>query len=349
MKISASIHIVRKYGPYGGMERYVWELTHALAEQGNKVKVVCEQSMRTENTNIEIIELGIISQKPRWISMLRFSKRVSAYLNKTDITGWVVHSHERTAKHQVTTFHGPSILSRKKRALDFLSPRIATWEYLEKREILNEKVQVVLPNSKLVANTLAQLYPSAAHKLGFPAYPGVSETFYNLAASRKGRTIGFIGKEWQRKGLIFAIEVLKPLIEKDPTIKFIVVGPAPESISHLFSEWSNTNYELKGWKRSEDLLKEIDLLIHPAKVEPFGMVVAEANAAGIPVVISNQCGIAELINENHGKALPLDNMTNWREEIKNQLQNNNIKPLELTWKSLSTQHHQLYLKIDTGS
>ena len=36
-------HVVRRYGPVGGMERYVWELTHALSKLGVNVTVVCEK------------------------------------------------------------------------------------------------------------------------------------------------------------------------------------------------------------------------------------------------------------------------------------------------------------------
>lgn len=36
------IHIVRRYGPVGGMERYVWELTLNLRALGHEVLVLCE-------------------------------------------------------------------------------------------------------------------------------------------------------------------------------------------------------------------------------------------------------------------------------------------------------------------
>ena len=55
---TSSIHIVRRYGPVGGMERYVWELTHALAKQGQKVKIICERAYDTCDDKIDVIELG---------------------------------------------------------------------------------------------------------------------------------------------------------------------------------------------------------------------------------------------------------------------------------------------------
>ena len=348
MKISASIHVVRRYGPVGGMERYVWELTHALIKQGQKVRVICEQADKSADNAIEIIELGLITPKPRWVSMLRFSKRVSQYISGTNVNGWIIHSHERCAEHHVTTFHGPSILSRKKRVLDFLSPRIVVWEFLEKRELLNESVKAILPNSLLVSNHLAELYPSAQEKLNFPAYPGVSESFTKISRFSDKNTIGFIGKEWQRKGLIFAIKCIEALNNKGNAIKLIVAGPVPSDIEHLFTKWDDQNYQLEGWKPSEKILNKIDVLIHPAEVEPFGMAIAEANAVGIPVIISEKCGIAELIDSRHGMVLPLESTDEWQKEILKQLTRTNVASLELTWENLSTQHHQLYLKIEQG-
>lgn len=35
------LHVVRRYGPVGGMERYVWELTIELQRLGHEVTVVC--------------------------------------------------------------------------------------------------------------------------------------------------------------------------------------------------------------------------------------------------------------------------------------------------------------------
>ena len=343
---TSSIHIVRRYGPVGGMERYVWELTHALAKQGQNVKIICERAYDTCDDKIDVIELGEVNPKPRWLAMIKFSKRVSKHLKATDTDGWVIHSHERCAEHHVTTFHGPSILTRKKRALDFLSPRIATWEYLEKRELFGNNVRTILPNSLLVSGQLAKLYPTAAHKLGFPAYPGVSEQFSTITRRSQGNSIGFIGKEWQRKGLDFAVSVVKKLVDKDPSIVFIVAGPEPKEIEHLFTDWHSQNYQLMGWQRSEDLFPTIDLLIHPARVEPFGMVVAEANAAGLPVVISDHCGIAELIHQQQGAVLPLKQQERWGKTITTLMATPTAEPLGLTWSHLGEKHQQLYLQIE---
>lgn len=48
-----------------------------------------------------------------------------------------------------------------------------------------------------------------------------------------------------------------------------------------------------GWKQPEEmaqLLREADALVHPARWEPYGVVVLEAMAAGLPVLGSEASG-----------------------------------------------------------
>lgn len=342
---TSSIHIVRRFGHVGGMERYVWELTHALAEAGQRVRIVCEQQFDDTHPDIEVVELGMVKQKPRWLAMLRFSKRVSRYIDSINTEGWVIHSHERTACHHVTTFHGPPIGDRKKGLLDFLSPRLQTWAYLEHREICASNVKCVLPNSLLISQQLAEFYPEAKHKLCDPAYPGVDKSFYNLPKLGDGNTIGFIGREWKRKGLDIAVEVIALARRSNPKIKFLVAGPEPDDIKHLFNEWNQDSYQLLGWAKTDEVLQHIDLLIHPARKEPFGMVIAEANAAGVPVLISDQSGISPLITDRMGKALPLDELAHWATEANTLLNGSQQEKLSLSWYALAEQHLCHYQRI----
>jgi UDP-glucose:(heptosyl)LPS alpha-1,3-glucosyltransferase len=348
-KETSSLHIVRRYGTVGGMERYVWELTHALSQLGQRVTILCEQACNTSEADIEIIELGSIKQKPRWISMLRFSANVSTYLNAHPEVqnNHIIHSHERTAVHQVTTFHGPPIKDRKKSILDFISPRLQAWDFLEQRELCAGQVKKILPNSLLTSEQLRQYYPEASNRIQSPAYPGVSSIFDAIPKKHKGKNIGFIGTEWKRKGLDIAVSILERTLKSNDDMHFIVAGPEPEDIQHLFVSWPKHTYSLIGWTKTEDFLSKINILIHPARKEPFGMVVAEANAASIPVIISDQCGIAPLIAKEMGEVIPLDDIDSWVSLINIFFNKQfNHKKLNLTWTDLATQHINLYLDID---
>lgn len=345
MNRTSSLHIVRRFGPVGGMENYVWELTHALVRAGQRVGVVCEQCFAEADPAIEVIELGVIRPRPRWLAQLIFSRKVSRYVDSAELLDAIIHSHERSAVHQVTTFHGPPFLNRKNRALDFLSPRIHTWNYLEKREVCGRQVQAVLPNSILIGDQLKRFYPAVADRVLAPAYPGVTTSFSAIKSQSDGKIIGFMGREWKRKGLDLAVAIVARLRSQNPAIKLLVAGCDPAEIKQLFANWKD-GYELLGWVKPEDFLAKIDLLLHPAHTEPFGMVIAEANAAGIPVIVSDQCGIAPLITDHQGEVIALEDHDRWLTACEKTLQEKrSVMPLSLSWDDLAKQHIGLYHSI----
>ena len=338
-------HVVRRYGPVGGMERYVWELTHALSKLGINVTVICEKCFTKPELNIKVIELGEVKPKPRWLAMLRFSRNVRKWNNSSG-KDYLFHSHERTGIHQITTIHGPSIKNRKKKLLDFLSIRIKAWEWLEKREVLGRQVLRVLPNSELVRADLIKHYPEVATHLGPIAHPGVTVSNEAPLRNVRSRTIGFIGKEWKRKGLPQAIKVFEEIYRSDPSARFLVAGADVEEVQSLFTGLPNGSYDLLGWIEPAEFFGKINTLVHPAKDEPFGMVIAEALESGVPVVISDVCGVASHLNEQHGYILPLDSNA-WGECISILLKDTarEVEGLGLTWDSLALETVSLYKTI----
>ena len=53
-------------------------------------------------------------------------------------------------------------------------------------------------------------------------------------------------------------------------------------------------------KDTANILRSCDLLVLPARYEPFGLVVLEAMASGIPVVLSSTVGASELVTQECG-------------------------------------------------
>ena len=53
------IQIVRNWGSVGGMEAYVWHLSHELAKRNCKVTIICEKSHKNiSHSDIQVIEIG---------------------------------------------------------------------------------------------------------------------------------------------------------------------------------------------------------------------------------------------------------------------------------------------------
>jgi UDP-glucose:(heptosyl)LPS alpha-1,3-glucosyltransferase len=334
------------------MENYVCELSRALLGLGQKVTIICEsREQEVLPQGLELIVVGNRYHKPRWLAQWGFSQKVSQFIGQNTYSDTIIHSHERSSVHHVSTFHGPPFLMRKNRLLDVLSPRIAMWTKLEKKELMGTQVLAILPNSPLIGGQLKSLYPAAAAKVLEPAYPGVIDSFSKITRHTDGVTVGFLGREWKRKGLDVACQILQKLRETVPEAHFLVAGCDAQEIAHLFNGWSKDSYTLLGWiAEPSDFLGKVDLLLHPARSEPFGMAIAEANAVGIPVVVSNHCGIAALVGPEQGFVCPLEldapSVELWVDACLSIL---NSKPIvtsmNLSWDTLAQQHIRLYREL----
>jgi UDP-glucose:(heptosyl)LPS alpha-1,3-glucosyltransferase len=111
--------------------------------------------------------------------------------------------------------------------------------------------------------------------------------------------LGFIGREWERKGLRRVLKILRAI----PEAKLVIAGVPREEIARLLEGLEN-RVELLGWvKDPNDFYSRIRLLVHPAKLEAYGMVVAEALARRIPVLVSEATGASADMGAA-GRALP---------------------------------------------
>ncbi len=344
------LHIVRRYGPVGGMERYVWELTAQQHMLGHRVTVVCESCHGAIPLGIEVHALGQIAARPRWLAALRFGWRAQKWLAAIPHHDAIIHSHERIGFHDITTFHGAlfaPVLERPWWRL--ISLRVAMNLYLERRELAVAKC--IVPNSELMKRQLAQYYPMFAHKLSAPVTPGIKSDSgrapRNVAAN--GGVIGFVGKEWKRKGLPLAVSIVAHLRRTRPDLQFIVMGPNPHDVQHLFGDWNGTGYLLKEWDNHVEF-SDFDILLHPARSEPYGMVISEAMAAQVPVVISSACGASMDVAPASGAVLSLDASVNeWAQAVDSQLRRTELPPrFERTWRSVAHEYEGILYSMKEG-
>ncbi len=338
------LHVVRRYGPVGGMERYVWEITRELAALGHQVEVVCERCHANKPDGIAVHELGEIAPRPRWLSLLRFGRRVARWQAHNPHPGFVVHSNERLAAHDVTTFHGPPFAAvRDKPFWKRISLRVAMQFYLERREL--SAARFIVPNSVVIQKQLVHYYPEYAHKLTAPVVPGVAAARQRtwLPAPKDGGIIGFVGKEWQRKGLPLVVEIVAQLRKERPNLELWVAGPQPEEVQHLFAGWQG-GYRLLGWRSDAGYFSQFDVLVHPASAEPYGMAITEAMASQVPVVVSDRCGAAAQVSTGSGTVLPLDApLRQWMGAVEMQLNRSEAPPQFMrSWREVAQEYETIY-------
>lgn len=119
--------------------------------------------------------------------------------------------------------------------------------------------------------------------------------------ARRPRRVLFVSRLSARKGVELVVELSHRLADLEGAIILDMIG-GPNLWSNyaaLLSDLYPGIARYSGGLERTDLisrLRETDLLVHPAKYEPFGLTVAEALACGVPVVVTDEVGAAESVS-----------------------------------------------------
>ena len=170
------VQIVRRFGRVGGMESYVWFLTHELLRLDYRVIVICEAVEDEFDPSLELLIVKKSTQKRRWKAMRDFNSQIDElFQGRPELLCSIIHSHERTGWHHVTTFHGPPMREGGKLPwYKRISRRLNYWLDIEYRELCAEQVQKVVPVSRMIGSELTKYYPKSRNRMVDPAYPALS-------------------------------------------------------------------------------------------------------------------------------------------------------------------------------
>jgi len=343
------VQIVKRFGLVGGMEEYVFRIVTEFAKLDFQVIVLCEQNCSLPIENVTIYEFGRF-EKPRWFAHYKFSQRVNRWLAQNPYNKRIVHSHERQSMHQVTTFHTTPFNQGKPWAWRFLSLRNLFYERLERRELFADSVKAIVPVSNLLGEMIKRKHPKSESLLKDAVHPGVlMQTECHVSKNQTpsdGGTLGFIGKEWKRKGLPKVVGIWRELKKTRPKLKLRIAGVSPEMIAHLFGP-DDKDIEVLGLiKDKESFYMSINLLVHPAKHEAFGMVITEALSMGVPVLCSSECGASECVNSANGFSLPsTEKLISWADKASEIMSANSIIKYEMSWQEVASRYADIYSKL----
>ncbi len=133
------------------------------------------------------------------------------------------------------------------------------------------------------------------------------ERIQGLKPSPLGADVLFAGRLIPEKGVDLLIQTLPLLKEVHPDLKCFITGDGPErdNLQLLASKLGlENNINFTGFiKDQEELLrimKSSQVFVLPSRREGFGMVVLEANACGLPVIVVNHPmnAAVELVENN---------------------------------------------------
>lgn len=116
-----------------------------------------------------------------------------------------------------------------------------------------------------------------------------------------GRLVSFIGRITSQKGPRHFVEAAAMVLKKIPDANFVMAGDgdllplmkALVSMKGLADRFSFPGFLDQIGVRS--LLRQSNVYVMPSESEPFGIGALEAIHAGVPVVLSKNCGVSEMI------------------------------------------------------
>ena len=309
----------------GGAERYSIALVEQLAQR-HEIHVFAQQ-IRHHAPGVIYHPVSMPLRKPRWLNQLWYATA----------TWWatrrgfdIVHSHENTWQGQVQTvhvlpvkynlFHGRTGWRRVLAwAKVWSSPRLLTYLGLERLRLAARGGRCVVVTSASLGDTLAATYPGTlavttviTPGVVLPTAPtGAAEqgaARLQLGLPAAGRCLLLVGNDYRKKGLGTLLRVLRDL----PADVVLAVVGNPGQIP-VFERQAQAEglagrvFFLGSLQDVAPAYRAADCLVHPTLEDTFAMVVLEAMAHGLPVVVSSAayCGISSLLS--HGAdALLLD-------------------------------------------
>jgi glycosyltransferase involved in cell wall biosynthesis len=317
----------------GGAERYSIALVEQLAAKHDIL--VFAQSIEHEWPGVTYHLVKMPLRRPRWVNQLWFA--TATWWATRDRSGAVpsrgfdvVHSHENTWHGDIQTVHvlpvkynlfqgstGWRLVLRWVNVLT--SPRLLVYLALEHRRYEAQAGRSVVLTSASLLSIFKTTYP-AASAMTAVITPGIS--LPDGPASAAGRLdarqqlglpadrpcVLFVGNDFRKKGLSTLLAALRLLPDK---VVLAVVGNSLQSsaYSHQISQAGLTSRVFFLGNLSDITLayRAADCLAHPTLEDTFAMVVLEAMAHSLPVVVSGvqYCGISGLLT-HEGNALVLD-------------------------------------------
>jgi glycosyltransferase involved in cell wall biosynthesis len=140
-------------------------------------------------------------------------------------------------------------------------------------------------------------------------HPSKRNGFYRNRFSLNERALKllYVGRVSKEKNLPILVEVFRKLLETRSDIHLIVVGDGPY-LQEMETILAGSPITFTGFLQGEDLAQAYassDMFIFPSTTDTFGNVILEAQASGLPVIVTDEGGPREnLIHDKTGFIVP---------------------------------------------
>jgi glycosyltransferase involved in cell wall biosynthesis len=297
---------------YGGPVAGTYNLSKYLVNKGHDVTVYTTdtlggegriQCLEEELDGIKIHRFKNISNSLAFRTNIKISPGIYPKIRQEITQFDIIHMHDFRSLQNVIVYgqavrHNTPFILQAHGSL----PRIMTSRNL--KTVFDELwgYQILKHANKVIA--LTKKY------LSLPA-KGIFREKWRINSEQP--LILFLGRIHKIKGLDILIEGYGRLISKMPQAKLVIAGPDNGYLTNVKEKLANLGLAndvlLTGplyGKEKISAYVDADVFVLPSIYETFPVSVIEACACGTPVIVTDRCGIANLIDEQVGLVASYD-------------------------------------------
>jgi glycosyltransferase involved in cell wall biosynthesis len=160
-----------------------------------------------------------------------------------------------------------------------------------------------------------QLLPSAVDTHLFYPRHSARLRVHDRLRLPEGITLGYVGRLASDKNLDFLADVYLALAQQQPAVNLLIVGDGPYAGALGMRLAGLPRVRFAGAVPHEqlpDYYSACDFFLFPSTTDTFGLAVLEAQACGVPALVSDCGGPQEIVMHNvTGAVLPVDSPARW--------------------------------------
>jgi glycosyltransferase involved in cell wall biosynthesis len=167
-----------------------------------------------------------------------------------------------------------------------------------------QAADMVIAVSNLTRNTVIEHYgvdPKRVVTVHNAVDQSMMQDVQRIDKPFKEKLVTFLGRITQQKGPAYYVEAAHRILQKDKNVRFVMAGSGDmlnQMIEHASRLRISDKFHFTGFLKGKDInhvFAMSDVFVMPSVSEPFGIVPLEAMRSSVPVVISKQSGVAEIL------------------------------------------------------
>ena len=343
----------------GGLNIYVENVSQHLSKQNNVTVVTAEKAESFKKGNLDFHSLNLfekeLSTEKKEKYLVDFKKRLYETFDLKSFD--IIHAH-----YWLSGLVAKQIANELDLPLIFTSHSLGVFlDGYNKERVDCEKMVMNASNIVTTSSIFEEFMISENYKIDQNKIkkitPGIDKEIFtpDLTIERENIFLS-IGRIQEQKGQVETIKFLDNFRKIENNFKcYFVGGPSGKSGEEYLQILKDTVKDLSLESHIEflgslpqikikELLNKSKLLIHTSQFETFGLVAAEANAMGVPVLTTNKGSLMEIIENNNNGYLTENLLAgNVNSFVKNLL-NENKKFEEISLLCINTSKKYDWLK-----